>query len=83
MTECSTFNIDAFMPLLRERIYVPNNFARQFIISWISVLNSVPDIDLIPYLPEILDGLFNILADPTVEINKMYGNCLYLLYINV
>ncbi|XP_061028401.1 uncharacterized protein LOC133077610 [Eubalaena glacialis] len=44
---------------------------RQFIISWILVLESVPDINLLDYLPEILDGLFQILGDNGKEIRKM------------
>lgn len=59
------------MPLLRERIYTKQTFARQFVISWISVLDMVPEIDLLFYLPEILDGLFRILADTNLEVKKM------------
>ena len=33
-------------------------------VSWISVLDSVPDIELLGYLPQFLDALFNILSDP-------------------
>ena len=36
----------------------------QFLVSWISVLDSVPDIDLLGHLPKFLDGLFKILSDP-------------------
>ena len=71
VTESTSFDLDGFMPLLRERIYTKSSFARQFIISWISVLDAVPDIDLILYLPEILDGLFIILNDQTLEVKKM------------
>ncbi|KAF5274813.1 hypothetical protein FQR65_LT00396 [Abscondita terminalis] len=71
VTESPSFDLDAFMPLLRERIYTKSSFARQFVISWISVLDAVPDIDLILYLPEILDGLFRILDDPMLEVKKM------------
>lgn len=59
------------MPLLREKIYTKSPFAKQFVISWISVLDAVPNIDLILHLPEILDGLFKILDDNTIEIKKM------------
>lgn len=62
--------VAGFIPLLRERIYTKNPFARQFILSWISVLDAVPDIDLIVFLPDILDGLFKVLEDPTPEIKK-------------
>lgn len=71
VTESPSFDLDAFMPLLRERIYTKSSFARQFVISWISVLDAVPDIDLILYLPELLDGLFRILDDPMPEVKKM------------
>lgn len=37
----------------------------------ILVLVSVPDINLLDYLPEILDGLFQILGDNGKEIRKM------------
>lgn len=71
MTETATFDLVGFIPLLRERIYSKNPFARQFIISWISVLDAVPDIDMIIFLPEFLDGLFAMLSDSSTEIKKM------------
>ncbi|XP_030059458.1 protein VAC14 homolog [Microcaecilia unicolor] len=71
VTESNKFDLVAFVPLLRERIYSNNQYARQFIISWILVLESVPDINLLDYLPEILDGLFQILGDNSKEIRKM------------
>ncbi|MBN3274570.1 VAC14 protein, partial [Polyodon spathula] len=70
VTESSKFDLVAFVPLLRERIYSNNQYARQFIISWILVLESVPGINLLDYLPEILDGLFQILGDGSKEIRK-------------
>ncbi|KAL7862863.1 hypothetical protein SRHO_G00118470 [Serrasalmus rhombeus] len=71
VTESNKFDLVAFVPLLRERIYSNNQYARQFIISWILVLESVPDINLLEYLPEILDGLFQILGDSSKEIRRM------------
>lgn len=71
VTESGMFDLLSFMPLLRERIYTKNPFGRQFVIAWVSVLDSVPDIDFIMFLPEILDGLFRILEDPSPEIKKI------------
>uniref|UniRef100_A0A672SNP7 Protein VAC14 homolog n=1 Tax=Sinocyclocheilus grahami TaxID=75366 RepID=A0A672SNP7_SINGR len=71
VTESNKFDLVAFVPLLRERIYSNNQYARQFIISWIHVLESVPDINLLDYLPEFLDGLFQILGDSSKEIRRM------------
>ncbi|CAH1116528.1 unnamed protein product [Phaedon cochleariae] len=76
VVESTSFDLDGFIPLLRERIYTKNAFSRQFIISWISVLNTEPGLDLINYLPEILDGLFRILDDPNIEVKKMCETCL-------
>ncbi|XP_043499759.1 protein VAC14 homolog [Polistes fuscatus] len=70
VTESSVFDLVGFMPLLRERIYTKNTFGRQFVIAWVSVLDAVPNMDFIIFLPEILDGLFRILEDPTPEIKK-------------
>ncbi|CAG9795444.1 unnamed protein product [Diatraea saccharalis] len=71
VTESSSFDLAAFVPMLRERIYTRNAFARQFVVSWVSVLDAVPDIELVGYLPELLDGLFKMLDDPNPEIRRM------------
>lgn len=71
VTESGLFDLVGFMPLLRERIYTKNTFGRQFVIAWVSVLDAVPNMDFIIFLPEILDGLFRILEDPTQEIKKV------------
>ncbi|XP_049788046.1 protein VAC14 homolog [Schistocerca cancellata] len=76
VTESASFDLVAFVPVLRDMMYTKNTFTRQFVISWVSALYAVPDIDLIPFLPEILDGLFRILEDPTQEIKKMCDTAL-------
>lgn len=49
-------SIEEFIPLLRERMNVLNPFVRQFLVGWITVLDSVPDIDMLGFLPDFLDG---------------------------
>ena len=51
------FSLAAFIPLLSDRIYVLSPFTRSFLVSWIMVLDSVPELELVSYLPEFLDGL--------------------------
>jgi len=51
------FSLAHFIPLLRERIYVVSPFTRSYLVSWINVLDSIPELELITYLPEFLDGL--------------------------
>jgi len=70
VTESENFEIEAFMPLLGERIYVSNPFSRQFLVGWIATLDSVPDIELLQHLPIFFDGLFHMLADPNKEIRQ-------------
>lgn len=67
------FDLVSFMPLIREHMYGTSSHEHAFIISWISVLDAVPDIDLVMYLPDILDGLFAMLQDNKPEIRKMYA----------
>jgi vacuole morphology and inheritance protein 14 len=55
--ERKAFSLAHFIPLLRERIYVVSPFTRSYLVSWINVLDSVPELELISYLPEFLDGL--------------------------
>ncbi|CAG2104203.1 unnamed protein product [Medioppia subpectinata] len=71
VTENPSFNLIELIDLIRDRIHGINQFSRQFIVSWISTLDSVPDIDVIVFLPKLLDGLLKILADPTPEIHRM------------
>lgn len=71
VTESSAFDLRAFIPILREKLYVKEQYPRQFIVSWIAVLDAVPDINMLVLLPEILHGLFEILGDPNPEISKM------------
>ncbi|KXJ24188.1 protein VAC14 homolog [Exaiptasia diaphana] len=71
VTESSSFDLVSFMPILREKIYTANPYAKQFLISWLMVLVSVPDLDLLSHLPEFLDGIFVIFKDRSAEIRKM------------
>tara|TARA_R110002050_G_scaffold261848_1_gene402061 strand:- start:161 stop:532 length:372 start_codon:yes stop_codon:yes gene_type:complete len=61
VAEIEHFDTEKFIPILQDRIGMTNTFVRQFLLGWISVLNSVPNIDLVNYLPHFLDGLFNML----------------------
>lgn len=50
--------METFLPLVQDRVYSqdPNN--RMFIVSWIQVLEAMPDLNMIVYLPTLLEGLF-------------------------
>jgi len=76
LTEHQTLDIERFIPLLSERIYVINPYCRQFLIAWLVVLNSVPDVELLQYLPRFLDGLFIMLKDTAKDIRVAADACL-------
>ncbi|KAG5041750.1 hypothetical protein JHK85_014226 [Glycine max] len=57
VTESDQFSIEEFIPLLRERMNVLNPYVRQFLVGWITVLDSVPDIDMLGFLPDFLDAV--------------------------
>ena len=77
VAETEAFDIHAFVPLLRGRIKQTNPFIRQFLIGWITMLDSVPEIDLIDFLPDFLGGLFNMLGDPNQEIRQQADTALF------
>ena len=70
MTESTSFSVEAFIPLLRERLAVLNPYVRQFLVGWITVLDGTPDIHMVEWLPHLLDGLLNMLSDPNREIRQ-------------
>ena len=62
------FSLPKFIPLLAERIYTLNPFTRMFLVNWISVLDSIPDLELISYLPAFVKGLMQYLADNNEDV---------------
>ena len=68
--EIKAFSIERFVPLLAERIYVINPFTRTYLVSWLTVLDSIPELELVSYLPHFLDGLLKFLGDPTEDIRN-------------
>eukprot|EP00978_Attheya_sp_CCMP212_P016719 scaffold44014_cov56-Attheya_sp.AAC.1 len=65
-----TFHVDQFLPLLQKYTRRTNPYIRQLLVGWITVLDSVPDVNMIDYLPDVLDGLFNMLSDSNREIRQ-------------
>lgn len=63
------FSLARFIPLLKERIFVLNPFTRTFLVGWITLLDSIPDLELVSFLPEFLGGLFKFLSDPNRDVH--------------
>jgi vacuole morphology and inheritance protein 14 len=65
------FNLDRFLPLLQERINVLNPYTRSFLVAWVTLLDSIPDLELITHLPRFLKGLFKFLSDSNQDVYTM------------
>lgn len=63
------FSLAKFIPLLQERIFVINPFTRTFLVSWVTLLDTIPDLELVAYLPAFLGGLFKFLSDPNRDVH--------------
>lgn len=46
-----------------------NPFTRIFLVSWITLLDSIPDLELVTHLPTFLGGLFKFLSDPNQDVH--------------
>ncbi|KAL6947048.1 hypothetical protein ACO0QE_001906 [Hanseniaspora vineae] len=77
-TKTLSFSLPKFIPLLQERIYTNNPNTRMFIVSWIQVIASCPDLELITYLPAFLGGLFAYLSDSHRDVRVVTTNLLDL-----
>ncbi|KIV82446.1 hypothetical protein PV11_04559 [Exophiala sideris] len=62
------FSLERFIPLLEERIHVINPFTRTFLVQWLVLLDEIPELELIHYLPAFLGGLFKFLGDPNRDV---------------
>uniref|UniRef100_A0A8C4Q7Y5 Protein VAC14 homolog n=1 Tax=Eptatretus burgeri TaxID=7764 RepID=A0A8C4Q7Y5_EPTBU len=71
VTESDHFDLIAFIPLVRDRIYTHNQHARQFIISWLSFVESVA-------VPPILVPLYQYTVNPI--LCKFSMTVLHALY---
>lgn len=72
----TAFSLSKFIPLLKERIHVVNPFTRQFLVSWIVLLDGIPDLELVTFLPEFLADLFGYLSDPNQDVHDATEVCL-------
>lgn len=72
------FNINQkFVSKLKEYLRTKNPFTRMFIISWIQFLDRLDmEVDMVDYLPDLLDGIINCLYDDPDPIRASALNLL-------
>ncbi|KAI1295037.1 vacuolar protein 14 C-terminal Fig4p binding-domain-containing protein [Xylaria venustula] len=75
-TPPTAFSLPRFIPLLKERIWVINPFTRTFLVGWITLLDSIPDLELVTYLPEFLGGLLKFLSGNNADVRAVTQSCL-------
>jgi vacuole morphology and inheritance protein 14 len=62
------FNMDEFVGQFQTALKVTAPRKRAFLLSWMQVLASVPDLDMLAYLPLFLSSLLDCLCDPFTEV---------------
>jgi vacuole morphology and inheritance protein 14 len=72
----TAFSLRRFIPLLKERIFALNPFTRTFLVGWIILLDSIPDLELVTFLPEFLGGLLRFLSDTNRDVHVATQGCL-------
>lgn len=72
----TAFSLKRFIPLLKERIFALNPFTRTFLVGWIILLDSIPDLELVTFLPEFLGGLLRFLSDTNRDVHVATQGCL-------
>jgi vacuole morphology and inheritance protein 14 len=68
LTEDEGFNLEDVIPLIEERVNSTDPYLRQFLLGWINLLDSIPDLNVLLHLPRFLSGIFSTLSDPNTEI---------------
>lgn len=75
------FQLSKFIPLLKERMYSINNQTRVFILNWLMLFDSIPDLELISYLPSFLEPLLGYLgcsnSDVRIQTEKLLNMLLH------
>ncbi|RYP92572.1 hypothetical protein DL770_001330 [Monosporascus sp. CRB-9-2] len=72
----TAFSLPRFIPLLKDRIGAINPFTRTFLVGWIMLLDSIPDLELVTYLPEFLGGLLKFLSGNNRDVHATTKTCL-------
>lgn len=57
------FSLPKFIPTLLERMYTIDPFAKKFLISWLELLDDIPSLELITFLPNFLEPLIRFLMN--------------------
>ncbi|CAL8466856.1 g6392 [Coccomyxa elongata] len=77
------FNMDEFVGQFQTALKVTAPRKRAFLLSWMQVLASVPDLDMLAHLPLFLGSLLDCLCDPFGEVRAQATKVLQDLLMEV
>ncbi|KAJ5066940.1 tax1 binding protein-related [Anaeramoeba ignava] len=75
------FRIDELVQILSSKMGTEIQNQQKLIVSWIETLNSIPNVDLLQFLPQLIDGLFRFLSSPNEEVQSK-ANILFIEFKN-
>ncbi|KAK9844103.1 hypothetical protein WJX81_004529 [Elliptochloris bilobata] len=77
------FNMEKFVQQFQEALKVTAPRKRAFLLSWMQVLASVPDLDMLAHLPRFLERMLDCLRDPMCEVRVQAAKVLQDLLLEV
>jgi len=80
VTETDGFDLDNFLPFLQHQLTSPPRHMKGLVIGWVSVLDSVPDFNMLDHVPMLMPGLFRLLRDPEPGATTAAGGGMGLDY---
>ncbi|KRX07492.1 Armadillo-type fold [Pseudocohnilembus persalinus] len=75
LPETKYFSLKEFMPILSTKIKANHPIIRSMIIKWIEVFDQIPNVNIIDYLPKLLEDLFLMLGEQNVK--NLAQKCLH------
>ena len=76
------FNAAQVISLINSRMSTKNPYARHFNLGWIRTLQNYSKVSMMDYLPGLLDGLFEYLADDKQEVYSQADRQVFHLHVH-
>ena len=70
------FNLQGFMEIVKQKLKSKNPGVREYLIKWIANLNEAMSIDLLIYLPDLLEDLQFMVGDKEKSLRTSAEDCL-------
>lgn len=64
------FDLNSLVSIICDKLNALNPIIRQMLVSWIDVLDSIPNVNIIHSLPRFLSQLFQVLGDKNKDVMR-------------